>query len=82
MNNWKEFVKTHRYGLMGTVIFHLLLLIVLVSVGISRERERQVMEVVMDLPTEEETEQTEEPSVAEEPTADGGIAEAEGTSAG
>ena len=31
---------------------------------------------------EEETEQTEEPSVAEEPTADGGIAEAEGTSAG
>lgn len=57
INEWKAFFERHREGVLGTVIFHLLLLIVLVSVGISRERERQVMEVVMDLPTEEETEQ-------------------------
>ena len=57
INEWKAFFERHREGVLGTVIFHLLLLIVLVSVGISREKERQVMEVVMDLPTEEETEQ-------------------------
>lgn len=56
MNNWKEFVKTHRYGLMGTVIFHLLLFICMVSVGISKEMRRVEMKVELDMPTPEEQE--------------------------
>lgn len=57
MSNWKKFVKTHRYGLMGTVIFHLVLFISLVSVGISQERRRVEMEIELDMPTPEEQEQ-------------------------
>ena len=56
MSDWKEFVRTHRYGLMGTVIFHLLLFIGLVSVGISEELRRAELQIELDMPTPEERE--------------------------
>lgn len=57
MTDWKILIKKHRYGLMGTVIFHLLLMIGLVSMGISEELKRAEMEIELDVPTPEEIEQ-------------------------
>lgn len=45
----------HRRGIMGTVIFHLLLAIFLLSMEISRMDVHAEMEVVMDIPSPEET---------------------------
>lgn len=56
MIDWKGFISTHRYGLMGTLIFHLLLFICLVSVGISKELRREELEIELDMPTPEERE--------------------------
>lgn len=56
--NIKEYIQQnlypHRKGIMGTVIVHLLALIVLLSVQISRMEIPAVIEIVMDLPEPEE----------------------------
>lgn len=57
MNKWKLLIRKHKYGLMGTVIFHLLLMIGLVCVGISGELKRSAMEIELDMPAPEEVEQ-------------------------
>lgn len=43
----------HKYGIMGTVIFHLLLAIVLLGMGINRMKAAVEMEVVLAAPPEE-----------------------------
>ena len=40
-----DWLKEHRHGVMGTVIFHLVLAIFLVCVGISRLDSQQRMEI-------------------------------------
>lgn len=54
---WKEHIiakfYAHKYGIMGTVIFHLLLAIVLVSVGIAGIHTPEVMEIELAAPPEE-----------------------------
>lgn len=56
--NWKEIIRNkiylHRRGIMGTVIFHLLLAILLLSMEISRVSVHQEMEIVMEAPAPEE----------------------------
>lgn len=49
-----KIIIPHRRGIMGTVIFHLLLAIFLLSMEISRVRVHVEMEVVMDSPEPEE----------------------------
>lgn len=55
---WKEYIVrkfyAHKTGVLGTVIFHLLLFIVLLSVGISRMRMPLEMEVELAAPPVEE----------------------------
>lgn len=53
-------MQRHRYGLMGTVIFHLLLLIVLVSLGISRQVIHREMEIQLTMPDPERVQQAEQ----------------------
>ena len=45
-----DWLKEHRHGVMGTVIFHLVLAIFLVCVGISRLDSQQRMEIEIDMP--------------------------------
>ena len=56
--DWKvmvdKFIIPHRRGIMGTVIFHLLLGIFLLSMEISRVAVHTEMEVVMEAPSPEE----------------------------
>ncbi len=49
-------VIPHRRGIMGTVIFHLLLAILLLGMGISRMTVHSEMEIVMDVPEPEQIE--------------------------
>ncbi|MFR7808263.1 MAG: hypothetical protein ACLU4N_02645 [Butyricimonas faecihominis] len=44
-----DWLKEHRHGVMGTVIFHLVLAIFLVCVGISRLDSQQRMEIEIDM---------------------------------
>lgn len=53
-------VIPHRRGIMGTVIFHLLLGIFLLSMEISRVSVHQEMEIVMEAPDPEEMQKREE----------------------
>ena len=48
-----DWLKEHRHGVMGTVIFHLVLAIFLVCVGISRLDSQQRMEIEIDMPEPE-----------------------------
>lgn len=50
----EKWIVTHRRGIMGTVIFHLLLAILLLSLEISRMSVHTEMEVVMETPAPEE----------------------------
>ena len=52
-----DWLKEHRHGVMGTVIFHLVLAIFLVCVGISRLDSQQRMEIEIDMPEPEIVEQ-------------------------
>ena len=56
--NFKAYIEKwiipHRRGIMGTVIFHLVLAIFLLSMEISRIQVHTEMEIVMDTPTPEE----------------------------
>lgn len=49
MMKLKEQIILHRYGIMGTVIFHLLLAILFVSMQISRVRVHAEMEIQMKI---------------------------------
>ena len=53
-------LKEHRHGVMGTVIFHLVLAISLVCVGISRLDSQQRIEIEIDMPTPEIVQQKQE----------------------
>lgn len=55
-----DWLKEHRHGVMGTVIFHLVLAIFLVCVGISRLDSQQRMEIEIDMPEPEIVEQKQE----------------------
>lgn len=55
-----DWLKEHRHGVMGTVIFHLVLAIFLVCVGISRLDSQQRMEIEIDMPTPEIVQQKQE----------------------
>lgn len=50
----EKWIFPHRRGLMGTLIFHLLLAISLLSMEISRMQVHTEMEIVMETPTPEE----------------------------
>lgn len=56
--NWKTYIQQnwypHRRGIMGTVIFHLLLAILLLSMGISRMQVHQELEIIYETPDPEE----------------------------
>lgn len=58
--NWKTYIRKnwhlHRHGIMGTLIFHLLLAILLLSMGISRMQLHEEPEIVFDTPDPKETE--------------------------
>ena len=62
--NFKAYIEKwiipHRRGIMGTVIFHLVLAIFLLSMEISRIQVHTEMEIVMDTPTPEERQKKEE----------------------
>ncbi len=53
-------LKEHRHGVMGTVIFHLVLAIFLVCVGISRLDSQQRIEIEIDMPEPEIVQQKQE----------------------
>ena len=55
-----DWLKEHRHGVMGTVIFHLVLAIFLVCVGISRLDSQQRMEIEIDMPEPEIAQQKQE----------------------
>ena len=55
-----DWLKEHRHGVMGTVIFHLVLAIFLVCVGISRLDSQQRMESEIDMPEPEIVQQKQE----------------------
>ena len=55
-----DWLKEHRHGVMGTVIFHLVLAIFLVCVGISRLDSQQRMEIEIDVPEPEIVQQKQE----------------------
>ena len=55
-----DWLKEHRQGVMGTVIFHLVLAIFLVCVGISRLDSQQRMEIEIDMPEPEIVQQKQE----------------------
>ena len=55
-----DWLKEHRHGVMGTVIFHLVLAIFLVCVGISRLDSQQRMEIDIDMPEPEIVQQKQE----------------------
>ncbi len=58
MMSFKEYIEKvvipHRRGIMGTVIFHLLLAILFLSMEISRVAVHTEMEIVMDAPEDDE----------------------------
>ena len=55
-----EWLKEHRHGVMGTVIFHLVLAIFLVCVGISKLDSQGRMEIELDMPEPEIVQQKQE----------------------
>ena len=55
-----DWLREHRHGVMGTVIFHLVLAIFLVCVGISRLDSQQRIEIEIDMPTPEIVQQKQE----------------------
>ena len=55
-----DWLREHRLGVMGTVIFHLVLAIFLVCVGISRLDSQQRMEIEIDMPEPEIVQQKQE----------------------
>ena len=55
-----DWLKELRHGVMGTVIFHLVLAIFLVCVGISRLDSQQRMEIEIDMPEPEIVQQKQE----------------------
>lgn len=56
----EKWIIPHRRGIMGTVIFHLTLVIFLLSMEISRVQVHSEMEIVMDSPTPEKVQKKEE----------------------
>lgn len=60
MMKLKELVILHRYGIMGTVIFHLLIAILFMSMQISRVRVHTEMEIEMEAPDKEEQQKQEQ----------------------
>lgn len=56
----------HRRGIMGTVIFHLLLAILLLSMGLSNVNVHQEMEVILETPAPEEVQKRVEEEVRKE----------------
>lgn len=56
----KQWIIDHRHGLMGTIIFHLLLAIMLVSMGISRIGRHTEMEIMLEMPEPEIIQQKQE----------------------
>ena len=55
-----DWLREHRHGVMGTVIFHLVLAICLVSMGISRLENHVEMEIELDMPEPEIVQQQQE----------------------
>lgn len=55
-----RWLDEHRHGVMGTVIFHLVLAICLVSMGISRLENHVEMEIELDMPEPEIVQQQQE----------------------
>lgn len=55
-----EWLKEHRHGVMGTVIFHLLLAIFFVCMGLSRLESQGRMEIELDMPKPEIVQQKQE----------------------
>lgn len=60
MMKLKENIILHRRGIMGTVIFHLLLAILFLGMQISRVEMHEEMEITMDTPNMEEVRKQEE----------------------
>lgn len=56
----EKWVVPHRRGIMGTVIFHLLLAILFLSMEISKVTVHSEMEIAMDAPAPEEIQQQQE----------------------
>lgn len=56
----EKWIYPHRRGIMGTVIFHLLLAIFLLSMEISRIAVHTEMEIVMDMPEPEDVRKQQE----------------------
>jgi len=55
--NWKKLLYKHRHGIMGTIIFHLLLGITLLSAEISHMETRRELEIEWDKPEPEVVQQ-------------------------
>ena len=55
-----DWLREHRHGVMGTVIFHLVLAIFLVCVGISKLDSQGRMEIELDMPEPEIVQQKQE----------------------
>ncbi|WP_294142331.1 energy transducer TonB [uncultured Sanguibacteroides sp.] len=53
LKKWKEFIYAHKHGIMGTLIFHLLLAIGLLSMGISKMNVHKEVEIVLEMPEPE-----------------------------
>lgn len=56
----ESWVIPHRRGIMGTVIFHLLLMILFLSLEISKMTVHAEMEIVMEMPNREQLQKREE----------------------
>lgn len=55
-----QWLRTHRYGVMGTIIFHLLLGIVLLATEITRLETHAEIEIRLDMPEPEVVQQKKE----------------------
>ncbi|MDR2131111.1 MAG: energy transducer TonB [Odoribacteraceae bacterium] len=53
MSSWKKITNTHRVGILGTVIFHLLVAILFVGLNIARPDVHAAMEITLEWPDEE-----------------------------
>ncbi len=62
---WRK-LYLHRYGLMGTVIFHLVVGIALLGIGISKLDTHTELELQVDIPTREEVQKQKEEEIRQE----------------
>ncbi|MGQ1911753.1 energy transducer TonB family protein [Marinifilum sp. RC60d5] len=52
VSEYKSFVSRNKYGIMGTLAFHMLLLIILLSFKLNTKREFSEPEIFIDIPAE------------------------------